>query len=166
MEYLVNLFMDTLGQYISKEAMVFVVSMFPVMELRAGMLVSVLLDVSLHKAIILSYIGNVIPIPFFLYGVKRLAAAMRRGKTDGGWLGRLMMRKGEANKEKVTKAEFIALLAFVAVPLPGTGAYTGSLISAAFDMDYKKSLLFIYIGMAIALTIMSIVYVTLGTFLG
>ena len=106
MEVLVNWFTNTLGQHISREMVIFIISMIPILELRGGLL----------------------------------------GKSD-----------------QIKRYEFLGLLLFVGIPLPGTGAWTGSLIASLLEVDIKKSSIAIFCGLIMATVIMSIVsYGVLG----
>ena len=150
--------MNTIGQVVPRELLVFLVSICPVLELRAGMLASMLLKVPLAKAIFLCIVGNILPMPIWVFVMKKLFAAMRRrpGKHKiTEWFARLAEKKQTG--KGLSRTEFWGLVAFVGVPLPGTGGWTGGLIAAALDMDLKKALLAIFMGMAIAMTIMCVV---------
>ena len=72
MESLVTWFTSTLGAHISREAVVFIISLFPILELRGGILASSLLDITMWKGILISAIGNIIPIPFILFFIKKM----------------------------------------------------------------------------------------------
>ncbi len=156
MESLVELFTSTLGQYVSAGAVVFIISMFPILELRGGLLAASLLDIPITTAIPICIIGNIIPIPFILLFIKAIFRWMKRFKH----LGRLV-DKIEAHAMKrsgrVEGTEFIGLMLFVGIPLPGTGAWTGSLIASLLDMDIKKAVVAELCGIAIATVIMSVV---------
>ena len=78
MESLVTWFTATLGQHISREAVVFIISLFPILELRGGILASVLLDLPLWKALEFSAVGNLLPIPFILFFIKKIFAALKK----------------------------------------------------------------------------------------
>lgn len=165
MDSLVTWFASTLGQHVSREAVVFVISLFPVLELRGGILASVLLDLPLWKAIVLSALGNLLPIPFILFFIKKIFAALKRTR-----LFRPLVEKLEAlamgKRDKIEKYEFWGLVLFVGIPLPGTGAWTGSLIAALIDMDLGKSVRAILLGICIATVIMSLIsYGVIGNIL-
>lgn len=156
MEIILQWFMDTIGQVIPRELLVFLVSICPVLELRAGMVASMLLKIPLVKAIILCIVGNILPMPIWVFVMKKLFAAMRRrpGKHKiTEWFARLATKK----QKGMSRTEFWGLVAFVGIPVPGTGGWTGGLIAAALDMDLKKAVLAMFLGMCIAMTIMCIV---------
>ena len=156
MESLVEFFTGTLGQYVSAEVVVFIISMFPILELRGGLLAASLLKIPITTAIPICILGNIIPIPFILLFIKAIFRFMKRfphlGKLVDKIEAHAMKRSG-----KVEGTEFLGLMLFVGIPIPGTGAWTGSLIAALLDMDIKKAVLAELCGIAIATVIMSIV---------
>ena len=156
MESLVQLFSSTLGQYVSAEVVVFIISMCPFLELRGGLLAASLLKVPILKAIPISIIGNIIPIPFILFFIRAIFAWMKKFKIFRGLIERLEKR-AMSKSGKVTQYEFMGLVLFVGIPLPGTGAWMGSLIAALLEMDIKKAVVAELIGIAIATVIMSFV---------
>lgn len=156
MESLVQLFSSTLGQYVSEEVVVFIISMCPFLELRGGLLAASLLKVPILKAIPISIIGNIIPIPFILFFIRAIFAWMKKFKIFRGLIERLEKR-AMSKSGKVTQYEFMGLVLFVGIPLPGTGAWMGSLIAALLEMDIKKAVVAELIGIAIATVIMSFV---------
>ena len=156
MESLVQLFSSTLGQYVSEEVVVFIISMCPFLELRGGLLAASLLKVPILKAIPISIIGNIIPIPFILFFIRAIFAWMKKIKIFRGLIERLEKR-AMSKSGKVTQYEFRGLILFVGIPLPGTGAWMGSLIAALLEMDIKKAVVAELIGIAIATVIMSFV---------
>ncbi len=150
-DYLVGIFQGT----IPEELIIFIISMFPVLELRGGMIAAKLLDVELLKAFVICYVGNILPIPFILLFIRRIFEFLKKFKTTGKLITKLeesSMRKSE----KVKKGSRWGLLAFVAIPLPGTGGWTGSLIAALLDMRIKISFPVIALGVLIANLIMSV----------
>ena len=166
MELLVNWFTNHLGQFISKEMLIFLMSMCPVVELRGGILAATLLEVPKAEGILLSYVGNMIPIPIFLAAIKLIFHKIRDSKAKPGPILGFFSRLAEKRQGNIAKTKFAGLLVLVAIPLPGTGAFTGALVAGVLDMDFKKSLLTIYGGMLIALLIMVLVsYGLLGSLL-
>ncbi len=165
MESLAVWFANTLGKYVSKEIVIFIISMVPILELRGGLLVSKLLDVSITTAIPICIIGNIIPIPFILLFIKQIFKWMKKIKIFRGLIEKLENR-AMSRSDNIKKYEFWGLVLFVGIPLPGTGAWTGSLIAALLDIDFKKAILAELLGIAIATVIMSIVsYGLLGVLL-
>lgn len=165
MESLAVWFANTLGKYVSREIVIFIISMIPILELRGGLLVSKLLDVSITTAIPICIIGNIIPIPFILLFIKQIFKWMKKIKIFRGLIEKLENR-AMSRSDSIKKYEFWGLVLFVGIPLPGTGAWTGSLIAALLDIDFKKAILAELLGIAIATVIMSIVsYGLLGVLL-
>lgn len=156
MESLAIWFANTLGQYVSREAVIFIISMIPILELRGGLLVASLLDVSILRAIPICIIGNIIPIPFILLFIKQIFKWMKKFKIFRGLIEKLENR-AMSKSDSIKRYEFWGLALFVGIPLPGTGAWTGSLIAALLDIDIKKAVLAELLGVAIATIIMSIV---------
>ena len=124
MEVVYSWFANTLGQYISKEAVVFIVSLLPILECRGGLIVAAMLKVDIIKAIPLAVIGNLLPIPFILLFIKKIFKWLKNFNWSRGIVEKLENRalnKGDAMKS----GEFFGLLFFVGILLPGTGAWTG-----------------------------------------
>lgn len=165
MEKLAAAFAATLGKYVSKEAVVFIISMIPILELRGGLIVASLLQVPITTAIPLCIIGNIIPIPFILLFIKQVFKWMKKFKIFRGIIEKLENR-AMSKSDNIKKYEFWGLVLFVGIPLPGTGAWTGSLIAALLEIDFKKAILAELLGIIIATVIMSIFsYGLLGTLL-
>ncbi len=166
MESLVEWYQNSLGSFMSKEVFVFLVSMLPLIELRGGLLVASLLKIPLLKANILCIIANIIPIPFILLFIKKIFEFMKKH----GILTKIVEKledRAARKSEGVEKGEFLFLLLFVGIPLPGTGAWTGSLIASLLEIDIKKASIAIFIGILLAAIIMDIVsYGLIGTIVG
>ncbi|MGN0169902.1 MAG: COG2426 family protein [Lachnospiraceae bacterium] len=156
MESLVTWFTMHLSEYISREAIVFVISLMPILELRGGLLAASLLQVPITTAIPLCVVGNILPIPFILLFIKKIFAWMRRFRPFArlvDWLENKAMSKSD----KISRIEFWGLMLFVGIPIPGTGAWMGSLIAALLDIDWKKAILAELLGICLATVIMSFV---------
>lgn len=156
MESLVTWFTSTLGEHISREAVVFIISLFPILELRGGILAASLLDVEMWKGIIISAIGNFLPIPFILFFIKRIFAVLKKTKLFRPLVEKLE-RRAMKKRGQIEKYEFWGLVLFVGIPLPCTGAWTGSLVAALIDMDLKKAIKAILVGICIAAGIMTLI---------
>lgn len=155
MDSLAAWFATTLGKYISAKAVVFIVSLMPILECRGGLVVASLLGVDIVEAIPICIIGNFLPIPFILLFIKKIFKWLKKFSTTEKIVTKLenrAMNKSDALKN----GEFIGLMLFVGIPLPGTGAWTGSLIAALLDVDFKKALVAEFLGILIATVIMSI----------
>ena len=166
MESLVVWFTATLGQYISRELVIFIISMIPILELRGGLIAASLLQVPITTAIPICIIGNIIPIPFILLFIKQVFKWLKKVELFRGIIERLEKR-AMGKSDAIKKGEFWGLALFVGIPLPGTGAWTGSLIAALLEIDIKKAVIAELVGVAIATIIMSIVsYGLLGAIVG
>lgn len=149
-------FASTLGQYVSKEAVVFIISMIPILELRGGLLVAKMIGVPLLTAIPLCIVGNIIPIPFILLFIKQIFKWLKKVPFFEKFITKLENR-AMGKSDSIKRYEFWGLALFVGIPLPGTGAWTGSLIAALLDIDFKKAIVSELVGIAMATIIMSIV---------
>ena len=156
MEALVHWFSQNLSQYISPEGAVFIISMIPLLELRGGLLAASLLKISAAKAIPLCIVGNIIPIPLILLFIRQIFKVLKKTKLFRGLIIRLENRAMKKS-DQVKKYEFWGLMLFVGIPLPGTGAWTGSLIASLLEIDIKKSSMAILCGIIMATVIMYIV---------
>ena len=105
MESLVTWFTSTLGAHISREAIVFIISLFPILELRGGILASSLLDVTMWKGILISAVGNILPIPFILFFIKKIFTAMKKTKLLRPLVEK-MENKAMKKRDQIEKYEF------------------------------------------------------------
>ena len=124
MEVLVQWFTDNLSQHISRELIIFIISMIPILELRGGLLAASLLKVSAVKAIPICIIGNIIPIPFILLFIRQIFKVLKKTKLFHGLIVK-MEDRAMGKSDQIKRYEFFGLLLFVGIPLPGTGAWTG-----------------------------------------
>lgn len=158
-EGLVSSIIGMFGEFASatmgKEIITFVISLLPVLELRGGLLAAGALNLNPVVAYIISIIGNLLPIPFILLFLNKIFDWMRKFKFFSKIVEKLEA-KAQKHKDKFEKGEFIALILFVGIPLPGTGAWTGSLIASLIGMDKKKAMLAIILGVLMASVIMMI----------
>ncbi|MCI9390044.1 MAG: small multi-drug export protein [Lachnospiraceae bacterium] len=166
MESLVQWFTANLSPYISEQAVVFLISMFPILELRGGLLAASLLKVSAVQAIPICVIGNIIPIPFILLFIRQIFKWLKKVRIFRPIIVKLE-EKAMGKSDQIRKYEFWGLVAFVGIPLPGTGAWTGALIASLLGVDIKKSSAAILLGIAVATVIMYIFsYVIVGNVVG
>ena len=165
MDSLVQWFTVTLAPYVSKEALIFIISLFPILELRGGLLAASLLKVNYLTALPLCVIGNILPIPFILLFIRRIFGWMKKSRVLRPLVEK-MENRAMGRSDQIQRYEFLGLLLFVGIPLPGTGAWTGALIASLLQIDIKKSSVAILAGIALAAVIMSIVsYGVLGNLL-
>ncbi len=166
METLAVAFANSLGKYVAKEVVVFIISMIPILELRGGLIVASLLQVPITTAVPLCILGNIIPIPFILLFIKQVFKWLKKVKVFRGLIEKIENRAMNKS-DSIKQYEFWGLVLFVGIPLPGTGAWTGSLIAALLEIDMKKAILAELLGIIIATVIMALFsYGLLGTLLG
>ena len=147
---------DFFKDKIPPELIIFFISMLPILELRGGLIAAKLLGVEFVRAFIICYIGNIIPVPFILLFIRKIFQFLRDKKGFSKIIEKLEIRSMRKS-EKVKRWRDWGLLAFVAIPLPGTGGWTGALIAALMDIRIKKSFPIIAIGILIAGIIMSVI---------
>ena len=158
MESIVHWFAANMPSFLSPEVAVFLVSMVPILELRGGLLAAspALLNVPILRAIPICIVGNIIPIPFILLFIRQIFRILKKTKLFRGLVIK-MEDRAMKKSDQVKKYEFWGLMLFVGIPLPGTGAWTGSLIASLLEIDIKKSSLAIFCGIIMATVIMYIV---------
>lgn len=139
------------GKFIST----FFISMVPIVELRAGLPYGIALGLEYHLALIAAVVGNLLPVPFIIIFVERVFAWIREHMPSlDGFVTRLE-NKAHLKSDGVQKYGPIALMIFVGIPLPGTGAWTGSLIAALLGLKPKSAIPFIVLGVLMAAAIMT-----------
>lgn len=153
-EQIVDAIMGFLQDKIPEELVAFVISLLPVLECRGGMIAARLMEIPFLKAFLICYIGNMLPIPFIILFIRKIFEFLRRFSFFEKIIVKLEA-KTERNKEKILRYKSWGLLIFVAIPLPGTGGWTGALMAALLDIRMKKSLPIIALGVLIAGFIMS-----------
>ncbi len=156
MESIAIWFGETLGQYIPAELVTFIVSLLPILECRGGIIVGRLLGLPLLSTIVISVVGNVLPIPFILMFINKIFKWLKPTKLFGPMVCKLE-EKALKKSTALENGEFWGLALFVGVPLPGTGAWTGALIVSLLGIKIKKASIAILIGVAMATTIISLI---------
>lgn len=152
-EAITNFFKTT----IPAEVIIFIVSMLPVLELRGGLIAASLLGVPWMVAFPICVIGNMLPIPFVLLFIRKIFDFIK--KTNFLWLRKIVTKLDERAQKKSAKvdaASALGLFAFVAIPLPGTGAWTGALVANALNVKFTRAIWIITLGVACAGIIMSV----------
>lgn len=145
---------------LTKYLWIFFISMVPIIELRGAIPVSQAFDPALPllPSYVVCIIGNMIPVPFIFLFARRFLEWGQDKKYIGG-ICRFFLEKGHKGGAKLTEKAgksglFIALMLFVGIPLPGTGAWTGTLAASILDMDFKSTVLAVMLGVLIAGVIM------------
>ena len=136
---------------------IFFISMVPLIELRGAIPYSQILGMPIMRSYIICIIGNMLPVPF-IYLFARKVLEWGQDKPLIGQLFRFCLEKGKKGGEKLTakagRGLFVALLLFVGIPLPGTGAWTGTLAASILDMDFVPTVVAVMLGVLLAGIIM------------
>ena len=145
------------GTVAGKLITTFFISMVPIVELRRGLPYGIALGLEYPLALVAALLGNMIPVPFIIVYIKRIFVWMRRHMPVFDSFITKLESKANLKGETVEKYGPAGLLLFVAIPLPGTGAWTGALIAALLDMKTEKAVPYIMLGVCIAASIMTLV---------
>jgi uncharacterized membrane protein len=140
---------------IPNEIKLIIISMLPIIELRGAIPVGVLLGMPPIESFLISVVGNLIPIPFVILLGRPIFNWLKKTKLFAGLMEKLEKRI-EKKADSVMKKAALGLYFFVAIPLPGTGAWTGALIASMFDMRFKYALPAIVLGVLTAGIIMTV----------
>lgn len=142
--------MSFFGKTAGKILTTFLVSMVPVIELRGAVPIGYTKGLNIWVAVIVSIIGNLIPVPFIIIFIRRIFALMRKMSPKFNGLVTRLERRAESKSDVVKKYSFWGLFILVAIPLPGTGAWTGALVAAMLDMRLKRAMPAIILGVIAA----------------
>ena len=141
----------------SKYLIIFLISMVPLIELRGAIPVAVGFDLPLIPSYIVAVIGNMIPVPFIFLFARRILEWGKDKPVVGRFFSWCLDKGGKAGAKMEAKAGaglYVALLLFVGIPLPGTGAWTGTLAASLLNMDFRKSVFYVLAGVLLAGVIM------------
>ena len=153
-EAIKTFFLETVG----KELCVFFCSMIPIIELRGAIPMGAVFAMPFWQSYILSVIGNMVPVPFILLLIKKVIQWMSKSKVKFfNKIANYLLNKVEKKRERIEKYAFWGVCLFVAIPLPVTGAWTGSLVAAMIDMKFWKALLSCLFGVMISGIVMTII---------
>lgn len=143
----------TLGKVIAT----FFISMAPIIELRGGLPYGITLGLDYPLALTAAVLGNMVPVPFIIVYIRHVFTWLR--KRSKWWDEKItrLEKKAHLKGRVVRKYSTIGLCILVAIPLPGTGAWTGALVAAVLDMRLKKAIPAIFLGVCIAAAIMTMV---------
>ena len=136
---------------------VFLISMVPLIELRVAVPVAIEMGLPILPSYIVAIIGNMLPMPFIFFCARKVLEWGKDKPVIGGFFTFCLEKGhkgGEKLKEKAGNSLYWALFLFVGIPLPGTGAWTGTLAASLLDLDFKKSILYILLGLLLAAAIM------------
>ena len=139
---------------------VFFISMVPLIELRVAVPYALAAGLPVLPSYIVAIIGNMIPVPIIFFFARKVLEWGKDKKVIGKFFT-FCLEKGHKGGEKLQakagRGLFVALMLFVGIPLPGTGAWTGTLAASILDMDFKSSILAVILGVALAAVIVSVV---------
>ena len=144
----------------AKYLTVFLISMVPIIELRGAMPVAMGMDIPFYQALLICVIGNMLPVPIIYFFARKVLV----WGADKKYIGKFFtfcLEKGEKAGKKLVKTTgrgglFLALMLFVGIPLPGTGAWTGTLGASFLDMGFKSTVVSVCLGVVIAGLIMAV----------
>ena len=148
-----------------KYFIVFFISMLPLAELRVAIPYAIGLGLNIPLTYVISIIGNMLPVPFIFFFARRVLEWGTKVNWPKGlkWVGKFFnfcLEKGERGgkklTEKVGRSSYIALFLFVGIPVPGTGAWVGTLAASILDLDFKKSVIAVVCGVILAGIIMGL----------
>ncbi len=162
-ESIIESIIEALNGTMGREAIIFIISMIPILELRGALLVAgPLLGIPVTTALPICIIGNLIPVPFILLFITPFFNWLKKTKYLKPWVEKLEQR-AMSRSDQIERYEFWGLVLFVGIPLPGTGAWTGSLIASMLGIKFKKAFPAVVIGIFMAAAIMCFIsYVLLG----
>ena len=159
--FIISIFGANAGKVIG----IFLISLLPVIELRGSIPVGYYQGLPWYTNMITSIIGNLLPVPFILLFVVKVFEFMKKRNIMVGFIEKIEKR-AMSRSESIANKEFLGLMLFVAIPFPGTGAWTGALIAALLQFNRKKSFMYICIGVLIAASLVTLgVYGVIGSFI-
>jgi len=153
---IVNLFGSITEAPLGKEIIVFIISMFPILELRGGLVAAALLDMNSLASFVICIIANMLVIPIALFLLEKIFNFLKKIKIFNKIITKIE-NKTLSKKDKLDKYGYLGLLLFVGIPLPGTGAWTGCFLASLLNLDKKKSALAAMGGVLMAGIIMMII---------
>ena len=157
--FIISIFGVNAGKVIG----IFFISLLPVIELRGSIPIGYYQGLPWYTNIITSIIGNILPVPFILLFVVKVFEFMKKRNIMVNVIEKIEKR-AMSRSESIANKEFLGLMLFVAIPFPGTGAWTGALIAALLQFDRKKSFVYIFIGVLIAASLVTLgVYGVIGS---
>ena len=147
-----NSFIQTIFSFLSVELTVILTAVLPIIELRGAIPVGISLGLSPIHSAVLSFIGSMIPVPILLFSIKPIFNYLKKTKLFKNMVDKITDRS-LSKSDKIQKYGFWGLIIFVAIPLPGTGVWSGTLAAALLDMKFRRAFPAIMIGNFIAGTI-------------
>ena len=138
------------GTVLGKMTFTALASMIPVAELRVGIPFGVALGLTHWEAFLAAVVGNMLPLPFIVVYIRRILQWLRRHIPRLDHMVDLLEKKAHLKGRMVTKYQYLGLLIFVSIPLPGTGGWTGALAAAFLNMPLRRALPSLCLGVLIA----------------
>lgn len=143
----------------SKYIIVFIISMIPLIELRGAVPYALFMELPVIPSYIIAILGNMLPVPFIFFFARKILEWGKDKKVIGKFFSWCLIkgeRGGRKLQAKAGQGLYVALFLFVGIPLPGTGAWTGTLAASILDMDFKKSVIAVMCGVVLAGIIMGV----------
>ncbi len=161
MSDIINSFADLIRSLgVPDYLVIFIISLFPILELRGGLVAAAVLKLKLIPSFIICFVGNILPLPFILMFIQKIFAWMKKFKSTEK-IALYFEKKGEKNAKEAESKSFwgklFFLFLFVAIPLPGTGGWTGALVASFMNIKPKHSIPTIFLGVFTAGVIMSVI---------
>lgn len=144
-------------QFLSIELTVMLVAAMPIIELRGAIPIGVSLGLSPFHSAVISYVGSVLPVPIILFGIRPIFEILRKNSFFRKIIDKIIYNSNVKHSKKIQKYGTIGLVLLVAIPLPGTGVWSGSLVAALMNIRFKLAFPAILLGNLIAaMAIMSL----------
>lgn len=154
MESFINMLNDTL--HMNGQLFCFLVSMFPILELRGGLIAAALCKVPLWQAVPICIAGNFLPIPFVVLFIEKLLKFLRKTKLSPiVKFVDFLENKANTSAPKIMKYKTFGLTVFIGIPLPVTGAWTGGMVAGLFNFSLKQTFIATFFGLCMASAIMT-----------
>ncbi len=156
MESFISMLNDTL--HINGQLFCFLISLFPILELRGGLIAAALCNVPMWQAIPICIAGNFLPIPFLVLFIEKILKALK--KTNFKPVVKFadfLENKAEQSAPKIMKYKTFGLTVFIGIPLPVTGAWTGGLVAGLFNFKMKQAMIATILGLCMSSAIMTLI---------
>lgn len=154
--FIVGLFGGIVGSIFGKYLLIFLLSVMPILELRGGLIAAALLNMNPYTSLLVCLIGNILVIPFVLFFFEKVIEFLSKAKFFDK-IFTWFKKKTLKHKNVIEKYGYLGILIFVAVPLPGSGAWTGCFLADLLGLNKKKSFFAALLGVVVAAIIMMIV---------
>ena len=136
--------------FLSRELIIFIISMVPLIELRGSIPLGLIWDFGPFLTFLLTFPASLLPAPFIILFIKKIFLFLERFSFFETLIEKIIRRNNRKHRDKIDKYGLMGLFIIVAIPLPGTGVWSGSLAAALFDFKFTKALLVIVLGNLVA----------------